>query len=310
MNILIIGLGSIALKHINVIKKIDYKINIFAYRSKVHQNTIKGVTDIYSLEEFEQKIDFAIISNPTHLHSHFINLLSDRGIHLFIEKPPLDSLSNSESLIRKVENSNIITYVGCNLRFHPSLVFLKKELLLNNKRINEVNIYSGSFLPNWRSDKNFRNVYSANPDMGGGVHLDLFHELDYAVWLFGKPNKVTSIKRNVSSLNISAIDFSVFLFEYDEYTINIVLNYYRRDSKRSIEILFEDQTWLIDLLNTKIIDTQNNLLFIDEKFEIIDTYFQQMTFFINALNKKEQIMNSFSNSIDILKLCLIDGNVK
>ena len=310
MNILIIGLGSIASKHINAINKIDNKIKIFAYRSIGHQNSIKGVTDIYSLEDLEVKFDFAIISNPTHLHSHFIDLLSEKGIHLFIEKPPLDSLKNADILLKKVESSNIITYVGCNLRFHPSLVFLKKELLLKNKRINEVNIYSGSYLPNWRPGKNFRDIYSANPEMGGGVHLDLFHELDYAFWLFGKPNKVTSIKRNVSSLNISAIDYANFLFEYDEYTINIVLNYYRKDSKRSIEILFENQTWIIDILNNKIMDAESNLLFIDEKFEIVNTYFEQMTYFIDALKNKKQTMNSFANSIDILKLCLNERNVK
>jgi len=310
MNILIIGLGSIALKHINAINKIDNKINIFAYRSIGHQTTIPGVKDIYSLEDLEVNFDFAIISNPTHLHSHFISLLSEKGINVFIEKPPLDSLNNADILLKKVESSNIITYVGCNLRFHPILVFLKKELLLKNKRINEVNIYSGSYLPNWRPGKNFRDIYSVNPEMGGGVHLDLFHELDYAFWLFGKPNKVTSIKRNVSSLNISAIDYANFLFEYDEYTINIVLNYYRKDSKRSVEILFENQTWIIDILNNKIIDSENNLLFIDEKFEIINTYIEQMTYFIDAVKNKKQTMNSFANSIDILKLCLNDGNVK
>jgi predicted dehydrogenase len=310
MNILIIGLGSIALKHINAINKIDNKINIFAYRSIGHQNTIPGVKNIYSLEDLEVKFDFAIISNPTHLHSHFISLLSEKGINLFIEKPPLDSLINADILLKKVENSNIITYVGCNLRFHPSLVFLKKEVLLKNKRINEVNIYSGSYLPNWRPGKNFRDIYSVNPEMGGGVHLDLFHELDYAFWLFGKPNKVTSIKRNVSSLNISAVDYANFLFEYNEYTINIVLNYYRKDSKRSVEILFENQTWIIDILNNKIIDSENNLLFIDEKFEIINTYIEQMNYFIDALKNKKQTMNSFANSIDILKFCLNDGNVK
>jgi predicted dehydrogenase len=309
MNILIIGLGSIALKHINAINKIDNKINIFAYRSIDHQTNIPGVKNIYNLENLEVNFDFAIISNPTHLHSHFIELLSEKGINLFIEKPPLDSLVNADILIKKVESRNIITYVGCNLRFHPSLVFLKKELLLKNKRINEVNIYSGSYLPNWRPGKNFRDIYSVNPEMGGGVHLDLFHEIDYAFWLFGKPNKVTSIKRNVSSLYINSIDYANFLFQYENFALNIVLNYYRKDSKRSIEILFDDQTLTIDLLNNTIYDSENNLIFSDNKFDIIDTYMEQMSYYINSLKLKKHTMNSFANSIEILKLCLLDGNV-
>jgi predicted dehydrogenase len=148
-----------------------------------------------------------------------------------------------------------------------------------------------------------------NPEMGGGVHLDLFHEIDYAFWLFGKPNKVTSIKRNVSSLYINSIDYANFLFQYENFALNIVLNYYRKDSKRSIEILFDDQTLTIDLLNNTIYDSENNLIFSDNKFDIIDTYMEQMSYYINSLKLKKHTMNSFANSIEILKLCLLDGNV-
>lgn len=309
MNILIIGLGSIALKHIKAIKKIDNQINIYAYRSKFYQTTMQDVTDIYSLEDLAVKFDFAIISNPTHLHSRFIDLLSEMGISLLIEKPPLDSLNDADVLLKKIQRLNLITYVGCNLRFHPCLGFLKKELL-NNRRINEVNIYSGSYLPNWRPGKNFREIYSVYPEMGGGVHLDLFHELDYTFWLFGKPNRVTSIKRNVSSLNIKAADYANFLFEYNTYSVNILLNYYRKDSKRIVEVLFDDDTWTIDLINNKITDSNNNILFVDKNFEIIETYYQQMLYFIDAIKNKKHTMNSLNESIEILKLCLNNEDVK
>lgn len=309
MNILIIGLGSIASKHINAIKKVDNRIKIYAYRSNIYQNTFPGVIDIYSLDNLTVKFDFAIISNPTNLHSHFIDLLSEKGINLLIEKPPLATLSDADRLLKKIENLNLITYVGCNLRFHPCLIFLKNELL-NNKHINEVNIYSGSYLPNWRPGKKFREIYSVNPEMGGGVHLDLFHEIDYTFWLFGKPNQVSSIKRNVSSLNIKAVDYANYLFEYKSYSVNIILNYYRKDSKRLVEVLFDDETWTIDLIKNKITDSSNNVLFEEKKFEVIETYYQQMVYFIDAIKNKNQTMNSLHESVEILKLCLNSEDAK
>ena len=97
------------------------------------------------------------------------------------------------------------------------------------------------------------------------------------------------------------------------YSKNYRNNYWHNVVNKAgykVEILFENQTWIIDILNNKIIDSENNLLFIDEKFEIINTYIEQMTYFIDAVKNKKQTMNSFANSIDILKLCLNDGNVK
>lgn len=305
MNVLIVGLGSIASKHINAIKSIDKDIVIYALRSGMNAENVEGITNIYSLDDINISLDFAIIANPTHLHYKFIDELSDRGVNLFIEKPPLSSLENVDNLIKKIEINNTFTYVACNLRFHPCLQFLKKSLNENkHRKINEVNVYCGSYLPDWRPGKNFREIYSANPEMGGGVHLDLFHEIDYTYWLFGIPNTVDSILKNNSSLNILAIDYANYTFVYDNFTANIILNYYRRDPKRSIEIVFEDETWNIDLIKNRISGKDGCEIFSDSDFTVIETYENQMNYFINSLKVSKKQMNTFAESIEVLKLCL------
>ncbi|MFD2601221.1 Gfo/Idh/MocA family protein [Flavobacterium suzhouense] len=304
MNILIVGLGSIATKHINALKEVCGQVNIFALRSKPGSEIVEGITNIYDLDDTDTVFDFAIISNPTNLHYGFIELLADKGVDLFIEKPPVSSLENIDALIEKVDSSKSASYVACNLRFHPCLQFLKKKLSDSPKRINEVNIYCGSYLPDWRPGKNFREIYSANPEMGGGVHLDLFHELDYTYWLFGKPNKTSSIKRNVSSLEIKAYDYANYLFEYDGFAANIVMNYFRRDAKRTIEILFEDETWTVDLIRNTITDNNRAIIFSDNSFGVLKTYTDQMNYFINTLKVGKEQMNTFAESVEVLKLCL------
>jgi len=305
MNILIVGLGSIANKHINAINTLNINTQIYALRSTPNAEIVNGITNIYDLNNLTIKFDFAIISNPTQLHYKYINELSDRGLDLFIEKPPVSKLDNVHALINKLEGKNIKTYVACNLRFHPCIKYLKEFLSTNHqKRINEVNIYSGSYLPEWRPNRNFREIYSANPEMGGGVHLDLFHELDYAQWLFGKPIQTHCIKRNVSSLHIKSIDSANYILEYEEYNTNIVLNYYRRDTKRTIEIVFDDETWTIDLINNKIKNNLENIVFEVENFSVLDTYPIQMRYFIDSLNTNQKQMNTFAESIEVLKTCL------
>jgi predicted dehydrogenase len=304
MNILIIGLGSIARKHIDAIRALEIDAKIYALRSSQNALIEDKIENIFSFEHFDIPINFAIISNPTNLHYKYIQVLAEKEIPIFIEKPALHSLENSDKLVQLVESNKIITYVGCNLRFHPCIVFLKNYLKTEKIRINEVNVYCGSYLPDWRPDKDFRKIYSANAGMGGGVHLDLFHELDYTIWLFGFPNKSVSIKRNVSCLDIDAVDYANYCLEYTDFTANIVLNYYRNRSKRIIEVVSENQILLVDLIKNIIVDEEDNVLFEIPNFVINQTYEDQIRYFINCLVLSQQPMNSLKESIEVLKIVL------
>ena len=48
-------------------------------------------------------------------------------------------------------------------------------------------VICSSYLPGWRPGVDYRQVYSAHKAMGGGVTIDLIHEWDYMVDLFGPP---------------------------------------------------------------------------------------------------------------------------
>lgn len=307
MNILIIGLGSIAKKHIFALKQLNIIAKIYALRSKPNSEALEGVISIYDLNNIDVFFDFAIISNPTNLHFKYIELLADKGVNLFIEKPPISSLENIKILEKTIQESEIITYVACNLRFHPCIQYIKEHLISNTKRINEINIYCGSYLPNWRPNKNFREIYSVNPDMGGGVHLDLYHEIDYTCWLFGIPEKSQNVLRNVSSLKIDSIDYANYLLEYESFSVNIILNYYRKDVKRSIEIIFEDETWMIDLIRNNIKNQNEFIIFEISDFSIEKSYYLQMQYFIEHSINKRKPMNCLKESLDVLKICLNNG---
>ena len=306
MKILIVGLGSIARKHIVALNALKIDAKIYALRSDSNAEIEEGIENIYSLDNLHVLFDFAIISNPTYLHSEYIKKLANKNIPLFIEKPALHSIENADELANLIENRQIITYVACNLRFHPCLVFLKDKLDHQRSKINEVNVYCGSYLPDWRPGKNFRKIYSSNAEMGGGVHLDLFHELDYTVWLFGIPHKSNSILRNVSSLEIDAVDYANYIFQYDVFTTNIVLNYYRRKAKRTIELVFENETLNVDLIKNCITNDNGTVVFEAPNFEVKETYIYQLKYFMDCLQLNQKPMNSLKESIEILKIVLKD----
>ena len=309
MKVLIIGLGSIAKKHLNALNQISTNFEYFALRSNKNAPVVGNITNIYHWEEVPSDIDFAIISNPTEQHVPTIKKCIKKNIPIFIEKPISDQLAELENLSKEIISKKLLTYVGCNLRFMPALAFLKQEIDKTKKRVNEISVYCGSYLPNWRPGKNYKMIYSANETQGGGVHLDLFHELDYICWIFGLPINSYGIRRNLSSLTINASDYAHYILFYKNFSATITLNYYRVDAKRTIEIVFEDSTWSLDLLKNKITDHKGYIIFDDENFSIQETYFLQMNHFINVLLNKKVPTNIFTESLQILKICLLNEKI-
>lgn len=303
MKIVIIGLGSIGKKHVKSIQAILPHAEIIALRSGRESESITGVNDIYTFDEIAfEKIEFAIISNPTSEHLKTISKLIKYNFPFFIEKP-LHSNLDVENIIDTINHKGIITYVACNLRFLDCIKYIKSKIpQLQNKKLNEVNVYCGSYLPEWRSNADFRKAYSANADLGGGVHIDLIHEIDYLYWFFGKPVSACRYFGNQSSLSISAFDYANYLLEYDGFCANVILNYYRKDPKRSLELVFENETWEVDLLKNQVI-CGNEILFSSEQ-TISDTYFSQMQYYIHCISVKENTFNTVNNALDVLKICL------
>lgn len=302
MDILIIGLGSIAKKHIEAINNINSNCNLFALRSKWTTENYLNVKNIFSLKELSKKPDFILISNPTSKHYKILKDVYYLNCNLFIEKPLVHNLYSLNKINNLYKNYNSTTYIACNLRFLDSLKFIKDYLSKSTSKINEVNIYCGSYLPQWRSNIDYKENYSAQKKLGGGVELDLFHEMDYCIWLLGMPNKINKELRSVSTLDISSNDYANYLLNYQSFSASIILNYYRRDAKRTCEIIFDDKTILIDLLTNSV--WENGQLIFESKQKVTDTYGKQMAYFFDTLKNKKDSNNSMQHSSEILKLSL------
>lgn len=306
MKIVFIGIGSIAKKHIKAIRKIEPQAEIFALRSSKDAAPYEDVKDFYEYEEIQGIApDFIIISNPTSKHFETIQKLLPYRIPLFIEKPVFAELGHDD-VIKEIEDKHILTYVACDMRFMDCLTWLHQYIAEHKQdvRINEINVYCGSYLPEWRPGTDFRKCYSAIPELGGGVHIDLIHDVDYVYWIFGKPESHQALFRNVSSLNIKAYDYANFNLIYPEFCANVVLNYFRRDAKRYMEILFDDCTWTVDMMKNEITSSKGDTIYRSEQTGA-DEYEAQMRYFIDLVKNGETTsMNSASEAYDVLGICL------
>lgn len=300
MKVLIIGLGSIALKHKNALKRLKPEAEVFALRSG-RGNVVEDVININEWKDIPSDLDFVMVCNPTSEHLVTIENLVDLKVPLFIEKPPFMELNGIESVMDKIRLNEIRTYTAFNFRFHPVVRWLKDNL--KGKRIIEVQAYCGSYLPNWRPGQDYRKVYSAKADLGGGAHLDLIHELDYLIWIFGQPVSVGSEKGKVSDLEIDSTDFARYWLSYKNMNVSVLLNYYRRDPKRQLELVMEDESWIANLLTGHIIDSNGKIIF-EDKCPVSETYSSQMKYFLENLDSTDDFMNNLSESVSTLKYAL------
>ena len=303
MKVLIIGLGSIAKKHIAALRNVNPDCEIHALRSSKSSPVVEGIRSCNTLDEVPLDLKFILISNPTSLHLKTIKEVSHFGVPLFIEKPPIDTLDQINELLELIKTLKVPTYTAFNLRFHPVVQWLKDNI--ESHDVIEVNAYCGSYLPDWRPDKDYRKIYSAQKELGGGVHLDLTHEIDFLLWVFGDPMSTMSTRRKISNLEIDSVDSAKYWLEYENFTISLTLNYFRRDSKRNIEIVTNQTTLECDLILNKITDLGKGLvIFESSAFSSLDTYADQMKYFIDCLETKTQPMNTLLESMRTIEVCL------
>ena len=87
MKVLIIGLGSIALKHIKALQELYPTVVIYALRREGEPlKEIEGVVEIFAIDEIAvDTLSFILISNPTAVHYDTIKKVM--ALVLFLKKP-------------------------------------------------------------------------------------------------------------------------------------------------------------------------------------------------------------------------------
>lgn len=292
MKIVFFGLGSIGQRHARILLK-DYSHDIFALRSSLNnkKNNL-GVKELHSWTEIEKlKPDIAFITNPTYLHIETAIKCAKIGCKLFIEKPVDKDINNLDKLLKIVKAKNLVTYVAYNLRFHPIIKTLI-EYLQKQKPV-YVRVVCSSYLPNWRTDRDYLKSYSANSNMGGGVILDLSHELDYICYLFGETNEIKGNFSKQSNITVDAEDCADLLFLSGGIPVNIHIDFLSQFNQRYIQIDFNKLTVIGDLINKEIREYENGSLKNTQKLDYDNgqEYIEQMKYFFDNINNPEMMNN-------------------
>lgn len=248
LKILVVGCGSIGKRHIRNLNELNAgEILAFDVRSDRRKEVESqfGVESVDSLEEAWKRCpDVALITSSTSMHVPLALQAAERGCQLFIEKPLSNRMDGVDKLLEVVRKERLVTLVGCNMRFHPGLMTVKR--LLEEGAIGRVvaaRIEVGQYLPDWHPFEDYRHGYSAHREMGGGVILDAIHEIDYIRWLMGEVESVACFAGKLSSLDIETEDTAAILLRFTSGAIGEVhLDYVQRVYSRTSHIIGEEGT--------------------------------------------------------------------
>lgn len=292
-NILLVGLGSIGQRHLANLKAMLPDTRIAVLRSRKTTDEVVGCTVFHSLPEaIAFQPDIAFICNPSSDHIRVATELASAGVHLFIEKPLSNQVKGIDQLVKAANKTGIKVMVGYNLRFSTSLNALR-DLVSNQKygRVLYASASVGQYLPDWRPDSDYRMSVSARKELGGGVLLELSHELDYLYWLFGEPVSASGQLLKVSDLDIDVEDLVLacvgFKGKDTRIHASIELDFLQRQAYRTCRIVCENGTLVWDAIEdcVKIHERDNDAIHYQGSKDRNSTYGKELAAFLRCIEE-------------------------
>jgi predicted dehydrogenase len=175
----------------------------------------------------------AIICTPTSRHLEDALAAVRLGCHVLVEKPLSDRLDRVAELEEELRRRERLGAVAHCFRFHPVVRRLREELAGGQLgTIRGAAVWCGQHLEDWQPGTDYHARYSARRDLGGGVLLDLVHELDYAQLLFGAVRSVTAMVRNTGALGIETEEIADLVLDHGRMRTGCHLDYLARPAVR------------------------------------------------------------------------------
>jgi predicted dehydrogenase len=307
----VIGYGSIGHRHCENLIRIGVS-DITLFREKGKGNHL-GFKEIYDKQEFlSGDYDFIILSIPTAFHFKYLETLIPRQVNLLVEKPiaaTSDELDTLKILLTNYKATGMCAY---NMRFHPCVKKVKE--IIDSQTIGKIysaRFFVGQYLPDWHLGEDYRISYSSKKNLGGGVVLDLIHEIDLASHLCGPvKDHFHAMVGKVSDLEIETEDLAEIHYRsVNNAFVSVHLDYLVRGYSRYFEIISEKGRIFCDLFKNEVqfINDRNEIsgIFRFADFNRNDMYLSLMEYYLNNIEAKTNPCPSLTAGLASLEIALM-----
>lgn len=206
MRIAVIGAGSIGRRHHGNLTTLGAEAVLIPWRDYRGAAQLRG-------------IDGVVVATATQVRLPVIADATGVGLPFYVEKPlaydPAE-LTEIERLAAPVAARSMLGYM---MRYHPAFRFLARTDLSD---IYRARFEIGHDVRQWRQNWRFADSYAAKRQ-GGGVLLDLCHELDMAATLF--PGLALDRVKSLGHATYPGVDFSDEILLSGEPLTTVTMDY-------------------------------------------------------------------------------------
>ncbi len=235
--ILVIGAGSIGRRHADNLKALGETAELIPWRS-------------YDRAVLEKRDDVrgVVIATATQVRLELVALCAAKGWPFYIEKPLHWTAAGVAEIYDVAGDLAKKSMLGFMARYHPVVQALAVDDLSD--------VYGFSFeighdVRQWRQNWSFPESYAAKSE-GGGVLLDLCHELDLAKALF--PDLAVQSVASVGHADFDGVDFAsrIALTDSAGRTGTVAMDYLSPVSLRRSELSGTRNLRNLDMLAAEI----------------------------------------------------------
>ena len=285
----VIGKGSIGLRHAENLKTLGEEVVHLSWR----ELDLK-ILDSYLFEN--QNNCCVVIATASNIRIPIIKVCSKNNVPMYIEKPigyNKDDLKYIFSISKELQKRS---FAGFMMRYHPLIRYLVE---LNLENIFNLSLRVGHNVNDWRKNWSFSKSYAAEKN-GGGVLLDLCHEIDIAFLLCKSLEVQDTLSLGHEQFEVDMAS-SIYLSSDDGTICSISLDYLSPQLIRNGNIASAKKSLEYDLVKSSIKEV-SKIDTIEKNFPIErnQIFIEAMEDFLNIV-KKKKAKNKLAPRLDKVK---------
>ncbi len=164
---------------------------------------LSGVARYGTPEELfaDPDLDAVDLCVPTYRHASLAIAALEAGKHVLVEKPMALSAAECDAMIAAAESAGKVLMVAQVIRFWPEYAAARSWIRAGRLgTIRAASFRRRCACPNWSA------WLSERAKSGGGIFDLLIHDLDYALYLFGRPASLSAVGTEDVSRGIDVVD--------------------------------------------------------------------------------------------------------